>query len=297
MSSSLLKKINILYRKICMAYIKGEIAYPRVGHDYIVLQELKFYEYPHPPLEEFDEYSTPLENDSYILNKKTLPLWLTHKNIATPATLIENYHFLDKFISDTFQLREIVEKKDLEYKLELLMEEMIENNKVSIESDMLNGFFDKSIDLDMLFDIDFDLREKEDEKKLSSILSLVSADGTIQTAINTQITPYSILLEPDLYSHYIQENYNNENNDEIVFVSERKDLKEYPSSPKININPLENYSFDTVKKTIKVKEISHLLDIEERINLYKTKSFNQVLNKARIDNINQKTKTEQINNI
>ena len=280
---SLLKKANSLYRKICYAYVKGEVAYPRVGHNYIELSNLKFYEYPHPPLEEFDEYSISLQEDSYLLDKRTVPLWLTHKNIATPATLIENYRFIDKFITDGFEFRNIVEKNDLIYKLELLIEQMAIDNQLPYYKDIEDGFLEKNKDID-IFDIDFDNLEQEDEDKILKLLNSISSDGEIQHNVNMQITPYSIIIEPSLYSQAVNKSKNEDEDDNIEYIQERE-IKEYPSSPKININPLMNYNFDTVKKTIKVQNVEHLLMVDNQVKTYKQSKEILEANDKKLDNV------------
>jgi hypothetical protein len=248
---SIIKQIQTLSRKLQTAYENGQIGYPRVAHNYINLKDLKFYEMPHPPLKTFDENSKPLQQDSYILDKKTLPLWLTHTNIATPATLVRNCTFVDKFVNDAFELRDFFYDEDLEEKLENLIEELRNNSTVIYQSDIATEVFKEN-----------EIKIEDDE----DLLHYIASDGIIAQQFKVEITPYSIILNPTAYQEQLlsKNDNNDEDKDEII----EKD-KETKKIFKILNSPTSNYTEEVTQKSIKLKNIDALKPIQNKQKTYK----------------------------
>ena len=248
---SLASKMSTLFNKLKTAYIRGDIAYPRVANDYIRLDHLKFYEYPHPHLETFDDNSMPLKEDIYVLSKETLPLWLTHKNIATPATLIDSFIFIDKFIDDGFILRS--NAHEIEVALSEIMERLREDAVIVYTGDVADGLIRDRGDVSPMV--------MEDDE----LLSILSSDGEIQKSYKINITPYSINLSPFEVENEKETDIdeNKENADDVYPKETRR------KTFKILEDPLANYPSSLTGKSIKVSNIEELLQLEKSIEPYK----------------------------
>lgn len=103
--------INIvkkLKKKLIKSYNMGVISYPRVSNNYI--KNPAFFLSPHAPLPVFDEYSLPLANATYPLNKKSSILELSNVEILTPSTIENVFETIDTFFDDNLNIK--IEMKD-----------------------------------------------------------------------------------------------------------------------------------------------------------------------------------------
>ncbi len=105
--------IEKAYRKLIKAYETGKIAYPRVDNEYHL--ENSYDLYAHPPLKEFDKYSTPIEEDELPFNKKTALLFLSNERLITPSTAVFFYRKIDEYFDD-----DLNPKKNKQKELEIM---------------------------------------------------------------------------------------------------------------------------------------------------------------------------------
>ncbi|QDD68178.1 hypothetical protein [Caminibacter pacificus] len=94
-------------KRLQEAYKQGLIIYPRVDNDYLRGTPYAFF--PHPPLRVFDEFSTPLKEKVYPLDKDTLLLYLCNKRIIKASIAQAMYNFADKIFDNNLEV-----KKELE---------------------------------------------------------------------------------------------------------------------------------------------------------------------------------------
>ena len=167
MASTLSKFSRAKYR-LQQAYISGSTQYPRVASDYI--EDIDFYEHPHPPLSPFDEYSTPMLKKEYPFIKEVLPLELMNEGISTPATLFRNLEVCDRFFDNDLHPRE---NKSVEL-----------NNKIE-------AFYEHIEMLVSQFDKDGIINNKNGKAKISNL----TKDGSA-SIYKMQRTPFKIVLAP-----------------------------------------------------------------------------------------------------
>lgn len=124
-------------RRLQKAYEKGFTVYPRVSYDYIKQPLILFY--PHPPLSKFDNYSKPLKEKKYKVKYQTLPLLLENLRISTPATILRNLNYIQRYYNQDLTIKKenkIVLGKKLERFDDFLnqsIKEKIIKNKESID--------------------------------------------------------------------------------------------------------------------------------------------------------------------
>lgn len=113
--ASVVGRMDKAISKLDRSYTKGLVQYPRVANNYI--ETIRFFEHPHPPLQPFDEYATPLAHSEYPFTKELCALELTNAGISTPATLFYNVRNVDKYFDGNLQPR-AGKAKELDYKLD-----------------------------------------------------------------------------------------------------------------------------------------------------------------------------------
>lgn len=240
MKNSILKQFSIARNNLQRAYLSGLIPYPRVANDYISHEDLKFYEYPHKPLVEFDEFSSSLKKEEYTINKATLPLFFTQNNISTPATLYRNLEYIDIFFDDQMNLRGNM--LDIE---DLLVEAM------DIFRHESSQFFLKEVaEGKILF------YEAPDEMSDTELLSVVAKDGEVYKGFRQEIMPYSIPLSGEY----------DQNNEKIKNVPHEgstgvKPL-DNPAVVKNFVSPTRNYPEKITEKSIWVNSLQDALFLE-----------------------------------
>lgn len=166
MEQSILSRFSKATSELTSAYQNGEVGYPRVAFNYIT--EIKFYEFPHPPLNRFNSFSSPLLHKSYPFNKKMLPLELTNANIATPATLMNNITAVDLYFDNDLNPKPL-KAKELQSKLDALSDHL---DNLALEYG--DSIFDQNYTVDV---------------------NHLCKDGVVSQFI-MEITPFRIKLEP-----------------------------------------------------------------------------------------------------
>ena len=254
MKQSLLKTFSIAYNKLQYAYTQGLISYPRVANDYLSHKEIKFYEYPHRPMCQFDEYSTPLQKDEYRIEKATLPLLLTHKNISTPATLYKNLQFVDQFISDDMSLRP--NALSIEEPLQRAMEIIRDEASDLYEFEVTNNICYAEIDMETYRD------EKSDE----DLLSFLSKDGEVLNEFSPHVAVYSISLSPDIEQTLSVESDSDSEGGAAGGAECENDQtpvpQELPRAYKISTSPSRNYTTAITKNNIYVDSMEEFIFLE-----------------------------------
>ncbi|HHO42394.1 MAG TPA: hypothetical protein ENN12_03440 [Epsilonproteobacteria bacterium] len=98
------------------AYTKGSIVYPRTEYNYDLYKDFDFY--PHPPIPQFDVFSTPLKYKKYPLIKDTLPVEMSNHKLSTAATLLGTMEWIDQFYDDNLKPRSSTVRKSIEVRLD-----------------------------------------------------------------------------------------------------------------------------------------------------------------------------------
>jgi len=240
--SSILKQMTSLYNRLQYVYAQGGIPYPRVANDYMQQSDLRFYEYPHPPFQAFDEYSKPLQEESYLLSKETLPLYLTHENISTPATLLKNIAYIDIYFDDNMMPRS--NANGLSDALDEVMG-MLREDAQEIYSKEVKGGTRNSIG-------------HPEYLEDGELLSVISKDGDVASNFQMSIMPYTIVLEP-----YIDHIHDDKEKEEIHTESMDRPIPiEKPTAFKIFSCPSKNYKHEIVNDPIQIDNFNDLLILE-----------------------------------
>lgn len=275
--SSILKQMSSLYNRVKWAYSQGAIPYPRVANDYITYDNMKFYEYPHKPMQTFDEYSVPLQREEYPFSKVALPLYLTHKNISTPATMLSNLAYIDQFFDDALHLRPNTD--NLEESLDVIM-------------DMFRG---EAEDLYMREAADGIRQYTHDPltMKDEELLAVIAKDGDVLSDFKMTIMPYSIELSPYAPDRE-QEKEQEEDEADIVPLCKPKAFKAFAA-------PSKNFEDEVVSEPIMIQSIHDLIALEN-IRM-QHQGFTQVLDDVaqahdmRIENTKNMTAVPEIANV
>ena len=211
-------------RKLEQAYMSGSISYPRVFNDYMNVNDMKFYEYPHPPLKEFDLHSKPLKRELYSVDKATIPLFLAQSGITTPSTLIKTFETIDKYFDDDMQLRR---ENDLDMEADIiLLGELMQEMADEIQANDI-------------------ARNKKSSQETSSLLEILDKEGDIWSGFKMEIMPYRIELSV------------NATEEENLEEEEKKIPFKKISNPNKNLSP------NITKKTPMIfSSIDDLLTIE-----------------------------------
>lgn len=240
MRNSILKQFSIARNNLQRAYLSGLISYPRVANDYISYEDLKFYEYPHKPLVEFDEFSSSLKEEEYAITKATLPLFFTKNNISTPATLYRNLEYIDLFLDDQMNLRGNM--LDIE---DFLIEAM------DIFRHESSQFYLKEVAEGKTL-----LYEAPDEMSDTELLSVIAKDGEVYRGFRQEIMPYSIPI-----SFERDQNRGKTKDDPLREGTGLRPL-DNPAVVKSLVSPTRNYPQEITEKSIWVDDLQDVLFLE-----------------------------------
>jgi len=122
--------------KLQKAYEKGFTVYPRVSNDYIIEPLTLFY--PHPPLNSFDKYSKPLNEEYYDVKWQSLPLLLENLSISTPATIIRNLSTIEKFYNRDLSIKKDMELNDKLKKFEIFVNRAVKEKVIKDKDSVKN---------------------------------------------------------------------------------------------------------------------------------------------------------------
>jgi len=111
--------ISMAVKNLNKAYLDGNIIYPRVNNSYIPTHEFQFY--PHPPLNEFDNYSTPLLFREYEMTRESLLLYLNEKGLLLPSKILNTYNFINKYVDYDLKIRNMY-KDEVNKKVDIYKE-------------------------------------------------------------------------------------------------------------------------------------------------------------------------------
>lgn len=239
--SSILKQMSALYNRVKWAYSQGEVPYPRVANDYITHENMRFYEYPHKPMKTFDEYSVSLQQEEYPFSKAALPLYLTHKNISTPATLLSNLAYIDQFFDDALHLRPNTEN----------LEENLDKVIGMFRGDAEDLYMREVTDGVRQYTND-PLTMKDEE-----LLAVAAKDGDVLLGFKMTIMPYSIELAPYAPNKEEQEQDEEQEKQDGEIVPLVK-----PQAFKAFVSPSRNFEDEVVSNPVMVQNIHELIVLE-----------------------------------
>lgn len=110
------ERIAYANSRLNSAYTHGSIVYPRTEYNYDTYKEFDFY--PHPKINEFDEFALPLKFKRYPFIKDAIPVELSNHRIATAATLQNTISWLDGFYDDNLRPLSAVAEREINIKLD-----------------------------------------------------------------------------------------------------------------------------------------------------------------------------------